>query len=193
MNDYLYKLEQVDGFSSALIGAIGKLKGYFARICLVLHVAARRDPLDGRRRLLEVCEFPDDFSRADGERLSKLILQHDPNALIEHQSAALNTSAVISRRTAEAAEKVLREFLLPHIFGLYDVVVNGGQDRDQLRSIGDFVLAFNGDRLRPSDITSGVRALRGLPEQKGQGMDGAFLRYGLARATATGREAGRAA
>jgi hypothetical protein len=31
---YLHKLEQVDGFSPSLIGAIGKLKGYFARIDL---------------------------------------------------------------------------------------------------------------------------------------------------------------
>ena len=40
---YLHKLEQVDGFSSSLIGAIGKLKGYFARICLVLHVVRTHD------------------------------------------------------------------------------------------------------------------------------------------------------
>ena len=36
------------GFSSALIGAIGKLKGYFARICLVLHVAEQHDPMRGK-------------------------------------------------------------------------------------------------------------------------------------------------
>src|SRR5262249_49527026 len=53
-----------------------------------------------------------------------------------------------------------------HIFGLYDVVINGGQDRDMLRSIGDFILAFAKHRLRPSDFTAGVRALRGQPEQK---------------------------
>ena len=67
---------------------------------------------------------------------------------------------------AEAAEKVLRQFLLPHIFGLYDVVVNGGQDRDMVRSIGDFILASNKDRLRLSDITSGLRALRGQKEHE---------------------------
>src|SRR5439155_16868277 len=44
---YLHKLEQVDGFSPSLIGAIGKLKGYFARICLVLHVARRQDVMMG--------------------------------------------------------------------------------------------------------------------------------------------------
>ena len=46
------------------------------------------------------------------------------------------------------------------------MVVNGGQERDKLRYIGDFILASNKDRLRPSDFTSGVRALRGQPEQK---------------------------
>ena len=90
----------------------------------------------------------------------------------------ISTSTAISRRTAEAAERVLREFLLPHIFGLYDVVVNGGQDRDQLRSIGDFILAFNDDRLRPSDITAGVRALRGQPEQKIREWMGRFCAMG---------------
>ena len=94
----------------------------------------------------------------------------------------LNTSAAISRQTAEAVEKILRCFLLPHIFGLYDVVVNGGQDRDMIRTIGDFILASTKDRLRPSDITSGVRALRGRARAKVKGMDGAFLRDGLAPA-----------
>ena len=37
--DRLFELEQVEGFSSALIGAIGKLKGYYARLALVLHAA----------------------------------------------------------------------------------------------------------------------------------------------------------
>jgi len=45
-------------------------------------------------------------------------------------------------------------------------VINGGQDRDMLRSIGDFILAFAKHRLRPCDFTAGVRALRGQPEQK---------------------------
>ncbi len=38
--DRLYELERFEGFSSALIGAIGKLKGYYGRLALVLHVAA---------------------------------------------------------------------------------------------------------------------------------------------------------
>ena len=66
----------------------------------------------------------------------------------------------------EAAERLIREFLLPNCFGFYDVVANGSQERDKLRAIANFVLASEKDRLRPSDFTAGVRALRGEPEQK---------------------------
>ena len=170
--DYLHKLEMVDGFSSALIGAIGKLKGYFARICLVLHVAEQHDPMRGRE------ELPDDFIGREAlearDRIHKL-LGVDPK---ESLSAGLNTNTAISRRTAEAAEKVLRQFLLSHIFGLYDVVVNAGQEREQLRSIGDFILASTKERLLPSSITAGVRALRGQPEQKIREWMGRFCAMG---------------
>ncbi len=172
--DYLHKLETVDGFSSALIGAIGKLKGYFARICLVLHVARQHDPMDSNEWLTDDPTLLERFPRAEGERLNKL-LGEDPN---DNLSGGLNSSIEISRRTAEAAEKVLRQFLLPHIFGLYDVVVNGGQDRDMVQSIGGFILASNKDRLRPSDITAGVRALRTQPEQKIKEWMGRFCAMG---------------
>ena len=52
------------------------------------------------------------------------------------------------------------------MIGLYDVVANGGQDRDKLRSIANFILASDKDRLRPSDVTAGVRTLRGKLGQK---------------------------
>jgi hypothetical protein len=160
--DYIHKLEKVDGFSSALIGAIGKLKGYFARICLVLHIARQHDPMIGNECLTDGFTAAEGFTPEARERIHKLFGLDSK----ENLSTGLNTGTAISRQTAEAAEKVLRQFLLPHIFGLYDVVVNGGQDRDMVRSIGDFILASNKDRLRPSDITAGVRALRGQPEQK---------------------------
>ena len=51
--DDLHKLETVDGFSSALIGAIGKLKGYFPRICLVLQVARQHDPMSNNEWLTD--------------------------------------------------------------------------------------------------------------------------------------------
>ncbi len=126
--DRLYELEQLDGFPSSLIGAIGKLKGYYGRIALVLHVAAEHD----------------DLIRGQGS----------------------NIGAPISRQVAEAAECVLMDFVLPHILGLYDVIANGGKDRETVRAIAGFILAFEKDRLRPSDFTMGVRKLKGQPQQK---------------------------
>jgi hypothetical protein len=176
VNDYLHKLEMVDGFPSALIGAIGKLKGYFARICLVLHVARQRDPLKSSETS-EGFTMPECFTREAAQEISKR-LGLDPNGPIESLAEGINISTAISRQTAEAAEKLLHEFLLPHTWGLYDVVVNGGQDRDMFRSLADFILASNKDRLRPSDITAGVRALRGQPEQKIREWMGRFCAMG---------------
>lgn len=118
--------------------------------------------MSGKEWLTDGFTLPASFTPTARERIHKLFGVEQ----IESLSAGLNSSTAISRRTAEAAEKVLRQFLLPHIFGFYDVVVNGGQDRDKLRSIGDFILAANKNRLLPSDLTAGVRALRGQPEQK---------------------------
>jgi hypothetical protein len=145
----LYRLEQLDGFPASLIGAIGKLKGYFARICLVLHVI---------RTLEDPLVRPEiNFILADAFR------NLDPSECL---SAGINVNGAIPRETAEAAKKLLLEFLLPHIIGLYDVVVNGGQERDKLRSLANFILASDKVRLRPSDFAAGVRTLRGEPEPK---------------------------
>jgi Protein of unknown function (DUF3987) len=171
VNDYLHELEKVDGFPSALIGAIGKLKGYFPRICLVLQVAWQHDPMSGKEPPLA------SFTPADRERIHNLMVLYQLDST-ESLSAGLNSTTPISRRTAEAVEKVLRQFLLPHIFGLYDVVVNGGHDRDMLRSISDFILASTKNRLRQSDFTAGVRALRGQPEQKIRECAGRFCAMG---------------
>jgi hypothetical protein len=126
--DRLFELEQVDGFSSAVIGAVGKLKGYFARLALTLHVA------------------------------------DEHSVLVRGRGVPAGQS--ISRQTAEATEQLVFNFLLPHMFGLYDVVANGGQDRDTVRAIADFILASTKDRLRPSDFGSGVRRLRNEPTNK---------------------------
>jgi hypothetical protein len=152
--DYLHLLELVDGFPTSLIGAIGKLKGYFARVCLVLHIARRHDDTAG--------ELDPSFTPAAGEHLRKLLGVTTDDSL----SAGIDGSSAISRETAQMAESLVREFLLPNCFGFYDVVANGGQEREKLRSIGDFILACNKTRLRPSDFTAGVHALRGEPEQK---------------------------
>jgi hypothetical protein len=167
MIDKLHKLEQVDGFSTALIGAIGKLKGYFARICLVLEIAQSHDPVSRNERFLEVCPFPDQFpAKPTG------------TSPIESLREGIFIGGSISRRTAEAAEKIINEFLLPHNRGLYDEVVNGGQDRDMIRSVGDFILSSDKKRLRPSDITAGVRALRGQTDQKIREWIGRFCAMG---------------
>ena len=66
VNDYLHQLERVDGFSPSLIGAIGKLRGYFARLCLVLHVARKHDAV-----IIYEC-LPDCFTPAAAADLRKL-------------------------------------------------------------------------------------------------------------------------
>ncbi len=141
--DGLYDLEQLDGFSPALIGAIGKLKGYFGRIALVLHAAAEHD------------------------------------AVIRGQVSTVG--APISRQVAEVAETVLMDFLLPHVLGLYDVIANGGKDRDTVRAVAGFILSFDQDRLRPSDFTSGVRNLRGETQHKIIEWAGRFCALGWLR------------
>jgi hypothetical protein len=80
--DYLHPLEQLDGLPVALLGAIGKLPGYYGRLALVLQVA------------------------------------HEYDAIL--RGVGRGTGGPISLSTAEAAEKIVREFLLPHLFGLYD-------------------------------------------------------------------------
>jgi Protein of unknown function (DUF3987) len=125
--DRLYVLEQSQGFSSALIGAIGKLKGYYGRLALVLHVAAEHIKLQGN---------------------------------------AFGAGGPVPLEVAEAAEQLLFDFVLPHTFGLYDVIANGGQERDTVRNIASFILASDKDRLRPCDFVAGVRRLRGEPQHK---------------------------
>ena len=82
------------------------------------------------------------------------------------QGQSQNYGADIPRATAEAAEQLIFDFLLPHIFGLYDVIADGGKERETVRAIASFILASDRDRLRPSDVTGGVRKLRGEPQTK---------------------------
>jgi hypothetical protein len=161
--EHLHNLETVDGFSPPLMSAIGKLKGYFFRICLILHVARLHDPLNSNGRQSNFVQFiatPEDI-----EQTAKAF-GIGPDDKWGSLSEGIHHSNAISRQTAEATEKVLKEFILPSMLGLYDFVVSGGQDRDLLRSIASFILASNKDRLRPSDFTAGVRGLKGMPEAK---------------------------
>ena len=162
---YLQRLEAVDGFPTALLGAIGKLKGYFVRICVVLHVARAHDPL------IAHC-LPCNFIFPEAFRVL------DPT---ESLADGIDINEAIRRDTAEAAERLIREFLLPHMIGLYDVVANGGQDREKLRTIARFILASDKERLRPSDLTIGVRALKGEPDNKIREWAGRFCSMGWLR------------
>jgi Protein of unknown function (DUF3987) len=138
--DKLFTLEQLDGLSAPIIGAIGKQKGYFGRLALVLHVA------------------------------------HEHDALLRGVGLGIRTA--IDTSIAEAAEKIILEFLMPHIFALYDVAVNGGQERETLQAIAFFILASDKDRLRLSDFTSGVRRLRGDKQQSISDWAGRFCAMG---------------
>jgi Protein of unknown function (DUF3987) len=117
--DRLFNLEQLQGFPDALIGAVGKMRGYYGRLALTLHVA------------------------------------NEHAAVLSGHTSTFGMD--IPKHTAEAAEKLLFDFLLPHLFGVYDVISSGGKRRDMVRAIGGFILADDRDRLRPSDFTSGVR------------------------------------
>jgi hypothetical protein len=153
---YLHELEMVDGFSASLLAAVGKLKGYFGRLCLVLQVAKIHDPF-------ELGEAdPTTFTPEDAAQVQKMTGLAPDSSL----SAGINWSQSITRDTAERADKLIREFLLPHLFGFYDVVVNGGKERHRLSDLADFVLSTDKDRLRPSDFTAGVRSLRGEQENR---------------------------
>ena len=79
--------------------------------------------------------LPESFTHEARERIHKLFGIKDGEQ-IESLAEGLNTSTAISAGDGSSGTCV--QFLLPHIFGLYDVVVNGGQDRDNLRMIGDF-------------------------------------------------------
>jgi hypothetical protein len=151
---YLHKLELVDGFPDSLVSAIGKLKGYFGRLCLVLQMAENHE--------LQEPDLPPSFTPEAAARVQQLMPLVPDNAL----SAGVNLSELITRKTAEHADKLIREFILPHLFGFYDVVVNGGKERGRVRELADFVISTDKDRLRPSDFTAGVRSLRGEPDIK---------------------------
>src|ERR1700757_1779722 len=128
----------VDGFSPAIIGAIGKLRGYFGRLSLVLQFAWNHETQDSEE--LDASIFTPD---AAAELQQATGLLPDDNSL----SAGIVWSQLITRRTAEQADKLIRQFLLPHLVGFYDAVVNGGKERDRVRELADFVLSAKSDRL----------------------------------------------
>ena len=67
----------------------------------------------------------------------------------------------VPERVVRAAERIVREFIIPHALELYRSTQDAG-DWEDLRTIASFVLTGTKDRLTPSDFTSGVWSLRGI-------------------------------
>ena len=102
------------------------------------------------------------FTPEDALQVQQLMGLAPDNAL----SAGISQHELITDKAAEHADKLIREFLLPHLFGFYDVIVNGGKERERVRELANFVLSTDKVRLRPSDFTAGVRSLRGEADNK---------------------------
>jgi hypothetical protein len=61
--------------------------------------------------------------------------------------------------TVEAAERIVRNFILPHAFEFYGAGVNM---QERLQRIASFVLTCGKPRIVASDLTSNVWDMRGL-------------------------------
>jgi uncharacterized protein DUF3987 len=99
-------------------------------------------------------------------RLALTLQIAESHSAVVREAKTPSPNPIVSRKNAEGAERLIFEFLLQHMVGLYDVIVGGGRDRDIVRMIADFILTSTKDRLVPSDFTSGVRKLRGEPASK---------------------------
>lgn len=78
--------------------------------------------------------------------------------MISHPDAVMDP---VSEKTVRDAERIIREFCIPHGLELYRSSTDGG-DWEALRKIASYVLTSDKDRFTASDFTSGVRSLRGL-------------------------------
>ena len=67
----------------------------------------------------------------------------------------------VSERTVRNAERIIREFCIPHALELYRSTSDNA-DWDYLRKLASFVLTSPKDRFTASDFTNGVHAMRGL-------------------------------
>jgi Protein of unknown function (DUF3987) len=132
----------------------------------------RKRVLDKLHQLEQGGAFSQEMGGAIGKlkgyfsRLALTLEIADSHSAAVRDNTPPSPNAIVSRKNAEHAERLIFEFLLQHIFGLYDVIVGGGKDRDVIRAIADFILASTKDRLVPSDFTSSVRKLRGEPANK---------------------------
>lgn len=97
------------------------------------------------------CGFAGKLSGIHGSLSLVLHMIEDPDAVFD----------AVSERTVRSAERIIREFCIPHGLELYRSSTDGG-DWEALRKIASFILTSDKDRFTASDFTAGVRSLRGL-------------------------------
>ena len=69
--------------------------------------------------------------------------------------------AVVDGPTAWRANKIVRDFMIPHAYEVFGLTTNGASDIDQVRAVGSFILTDSRERLRyTAATTAGVRGLR---------------------------------
>lgn len=97
------------------------------------------------------CGFAGKLSGIHGSLSLVLHMISDPDAVMDN----------VSERTVRDAERIIREFCIPHGLELYRSSTDGG-DWEALRKIASFILTSDKERFTASDFTAGVRSLRGL-------------------------------
>lgn len=70
----------------------------------------------------------------------------------------------LSGAAAAAATQILTEFVIPHAHIFYGLSADAG-NWDLLRQIASYILTQDKDRFTASDLTAGVRGLRGLDQR----------------------------
>lgn len=98
------------------------------------------------------CGFAGKLSGVHGSLSLVLHMIEDPeNAGVEP----------VSERTVRNAERILREFCIPHALELYRSTSDNA-DWDYMRKLASFILTSPKDRFTASDFTNGVHSMRGL-------------------------------
>lgn len=84
-------------------------------------------------------------------------------ALVLHMIEDPENSSIepVPERIMRNAERILREFCIPHALELYRTTGDNA-DWDSLRKLASFILTSPKDRFTASDFTNGVHAMRGL-------------------------------
>jgi len=99
-----------------------------------------------------LCGFAGKLSGIHGSLSLVLHMIEDPeNAVLEP----------VSERVVRNAERILREFCVPHALELYRSTGDNA-DWEMLKKLCSFVLTSSKDRFTASDFTNGVHAMRGM-------------------------------